>query len=132
MMSYGKTLRVAEMRPQVKVVYPYNKLYTTDKNTVIMYSPRISGKTYPLAQLVYIYANKYPNHDMVLARANYNSLEDSLYNEILAFADSIGQSSFYTPFRAPLRITTAVGNTIYFKGIGGSDYSRTGQAEQPY
>ena len=124
-MSDGKTLRVAEMRPQVKVVYPYNKLYTTDKNTVIMYSPRISGKTYALAQLVYIYANKYPNHDMVLARANYNSLEDSLYNEILAFADSIGQSSFYTPFRAPLRITTAVGNTIYFKGIGGSDYSRS-------
>lgn len=110
---------------EVKVAYPYDKLYTTDKNTVIMYSPRISGKSFALGQLVYLYANKYPNHDIVVTRANYNSLEDSLYNEILSFADDIGQSSFYTPYRAPLKITTPLGNTVYFKGIGGSDYSRS-------
>ena len=108
---------------EVKVAHPYDKLYTTDKNTVIMYSPRISGKSFALGQLVYLYANKYPSHDIVVTRANYNSLEDSLYNEILSFADDIGQSSFYTPYRAPLKITTKLGNTVYFKGIGGSDYS---------
>ena len=113
------------MRLQVKVAYPYDKMYTTDKNTIIMYSPRISGKSYALAQMVYIYSLKYPNHDIVVTRANYNSLEDSLYNEILAFADSIGQSKYYTAFRAPLKIATTHGNTIYFKGIGGSDYSRS-------
>ena len=90
-----------------------------------MYSPRISGKSFALGQMVYIYSNKYPNHDIVVTRANYNSLEDSLYNEILAFADDIGQSDYYTALRSPLKIKTLHGNTIYFKGIGGSDYSRS-------
>lgn len=113
------------MRCPVKVAYPYNKLYSSDINTIVMYSPRISGKSFALGQMVYIYSNKYPNHDIVVTRANYNSLEDSLYNEILAFADDIGQSDYYTALRSPLKIKTLHGNTIYFKGIGGSDYSRS-------
>lgn len=113
------------MKQRVEVAYPYDKLYRTDKNTIIMYSPRISGKSFALGQMVYIYSNKYPHHDIVVTRANYNSLEDSLYNEILSFADDIGQSDYYTAFRSPLKIKTRNGNTIYFKGIGGSDYSRS-------
>ena len=109
----------------IKVCYPYDKLYKTDKNTIIMYSPRISGKSFALGQMVYIYSNIYPHHDIVVTRANYNSLEDSLYNEILSFADDIGQSDYYIPLRSPLKIKTRNGNTIYFKGIGGSDYSRS-------
>ena len=74
------------MIQKIKIAKPYDRILTTDKTTVIMYSPRISGKSYALGQVVYIYANKYPDHDIVVTRANYNSLEDSLYNEILAFA----------------------------------------------
>ena len=113
------------MTKTIEMVSPYDRILTTDKTTVILYSPRISGKSYALGQVVYIYANKYPNHDIIITRANYNSLEDSLYNEILDFADSIGQSSFYIPKVSPLKINTKKGNTIYFKGIGGSDYSRS-------
>lgn len=113
------------MKQQIKVVAPYDKILTTDKTTIIMYSPRISGKSYVLGQVVYIYANKYPNHDIVVTRANYNSLEDSLYNEILGFAESIGQGFFYTAKTSPLKIVTKHGNAIYFKGIGGADYSRS-------
>lgn len=113
------------MKLEVKVAKPYDKLYTTDKNTIIMYSPRISGKSFALGQMVFLYSNKYPKHDIVVTRANYNSLEDSLYNEILSFADDIGQSGYYTALRSPLKITTMHGNTVYFKGIGGSDYSRS-------
>lgn len=113
------------MKLNVTMASPYDKILTTDKTTVIMYSPRISGKSYALGQVVYIYANKYPNHDIVVTRANYNSLEDSLYNEILAFAENIGQGSFYSAKTSPLRIKTKKGNTIYFKGIGGADYSRS-------
>jgi phage terminase large subunit len=113
------------MKQQIKVVAPYDKILTTDKTTIIMYSPRISGKSYALGQTVYIYANKYPNHDIVVTRANYNSLEDSLYNEILGFAESIGQGFFYTAKTSPLKIVTKLGNAIYFKGIGGADYSRS-------
>lgn len=109
----------------IKVARPFDKIYKTEKRTVIMYTPRISGKSFALGQAVYLYANRYPNHDIVVTRANYNSLEDSLYNEIIAFAESTGNAKFYKPLRSPLRIRTAVGNTIYFKGIGGADYSRS-------
>ncbi len=109
----------------IKVAKPYDRLYTTEKTTCIMYSPRISGKSYAMGQLVYVWANKYPKHDIVVTRAHYNSLEDSLYNEILAFAADIGDGRFYTGKTSPLRIETRKGNTIYFKGIGGSDYSRS-------
>jgi PBSX family phage terminase large subunit len=115
----------AKMQLNFSMASPYDKILTTDKTTVIMYSPRISGKSYALGQVVYIYANKYPKHDIVVTRANYNSLEDSLYNEILSFAEMIGQGSFYSAKTSPLRIKTKHGNTIYFKGIGGADYSRS-------
>lgn len=109
----------------IKMAKPYDRLLTTDKTTCVMYSPRISGKSFALGQLVYIYANLYPHHDIVVTRANYNSLEDSLYNEIIAYAEAEGFPDFYIPLRSPLRIKTRKGNTIYFKGIGGSDYSRS-------
>lgn len=109
----------------IKMAKPYDRLLTTDKTTCVMYSPRISGKSFALGKLVYIYANLYPHHDIVVTRANYNSLEDSLYNEIIAYAEAEGFPDFYIPLRSPLRIKTRKGNTIYFKGIGGSDYSRS-------
>lgn len=113
------------MKQEIKIAKPYDRLLTTDKTTCVMYSPRISGKSYALGQVVYIYANQYPNHDMIVTRAHYNSLEDSLYNEIIAYAESAGVPDFYIPLKSPLRIKTRKGNTIYFKGIGGSDYSRS-------
>lgn len=113
------------MKQEIKIAKPYDRLLTTDKTTCIMYSPRISGKSYALGQTVYIYANQYPHHDMIVTRAHYNSLEDSLYNEIIAYAETAGVPDFYIPLKSPLRIKTRKGNTIYFKGIGGSDYSRS-------
>ena len=57
------------MQLNFSMASPYDKILTTDKTTVIMYSPRISGKSYALGQVVYIYANKYPKHDIVVTRA---------------------------------------------------------------
>ena len=113
------------MKIKIKLAKPYDKILTTDKTTVVMYSPRISGKSYALGEIIYIYANKYPEHDIIVTRANYNSLEDSLYNEILAFAVNAGDTTFYQAKHSPLKIVTKHGNTIYFKGIGGADYSRS-------
>ena len=62
------------METKIKIAKPYDRILTTDKTTVIMYSPRISGKSYSLGQIVYIYVNKYQKHDIVVTRANYNSL----------------------------------------------------------
>lgn len=113
------------MKQYIEMAQPYPRILTTDKTTVVMYSPRISGKSFALGQTVYLFANKYPKHDIVVTRAHYNSLEDSLYNEILGFAEAQGITDFYIPLRSPLRIKTRKGNTIFFKGIGGSDYSRS-------
>lgn len=113
------------MKQVIEMARPYERILTTDKTTVVMYSPRISGKSFALGQTVYLFANKYPKHDIVVTRAHYNSLEDSLYNEIISFAESNGTSDFYYPLKSPLRIKTRKGNTIFFKGIGGSDYSRS-------
>lgn len=113
------------MKIRIKLAKPYDRILTTDKTTVVMYSPRISGKSYAIGEIIYIYANKYPKHDIIVTRANYNSLEDSLYNEILAFATNAGDPTFYQAKHSPLKIVTKHGNTIYFKGIGGSDYSRS-------
>ena len=109
----------------IEMVSPYDRILSTDKRTIILYSPRISGKSYAIGQVVFLYANQYPHHDIIITRANYNSLEDSVYNEILDFAESIGQDNFYIAKTSPLKINTRNGNTIYFKGIGGADYSRS-------
>ncbi len=113
------------MNIDFKIAYPYDRIYKTDKRIVIMYSPRISGKSYAIGQAVYIFARKYPKHDIVITRANYNALEDSLYNEILDFAESIGDDNFYKAYKSPLKIVASNGVTIRFKGIGGADYSRS-------
>ena len=73
----------------LNIIEPYDKLYSTKKKTVVMYSPRISGKTKAITQLLFVYSNKYPNNDIVLARANYNSLKDSLFAEIIAMAGRV-------------------------------------------
>ena len=114
-------MRAKVNKVQMRLAMPYDRILTTEKTTCVMYSPRISGKSHALAQVVYLYANKYPKHDIVVTRANYNSLEDSIYNEILDTAEQLGISGFYKGLTSPLRIKTKKGNTIYFKGIGGAD-----------
>ena len=109
----------------IEVAKPYDRLYTTKKKRVIMYSPRISGKSKGVAQYLAYMCRRYPGHDMLVARANYNALGDSLLQEILEIQDDIGLSGFFKEHKNPIYLTTILGNTILFKGIGGADTSRT-------
>lgn len=113
------------MEAVMNVAEVYKKLYTTEKKRVIMYSPRTSGKSKAVTQFLAYYCMQYPNHDICVARANYNSLSDSLFNEILDVQEEMGMHNFFKALKNPLRMTTPYGNTIMFKGIGGSDFSRT-------
>lgn len=113
------------MEATMKVAEVYKKLYTTTKKRVIMYSPRISGKSKAVVQLLFFTCVEHPGSDMLVARANYNSLDDSLFNEILDIQEELGIDGFFIPKKSPLRMTTRLGNTIMFKGIGGADLSRT-------
>lgn len=107
------------------VAKPYDRLYTTTNKKIIMYSPRLSGKSKGVAQYLAYVCMKYPNKDILVARANYNALEDSLFQEILEVQEEIGLKGFFKERKAPLKMMTQTGNTIWFKGVGGADYSRT-------
>lgn len=110
---------------RLEVVRPYDKLYKTKKRRVIMYSPRISGKSKAVAQFLVYTCRRYPNSDILVARANYNALSDSLLNEILEVQEDIGFPNFFKERKMPIELKAITGNRIMFKGIGGSDTSRT-------
>lgn len=110
---------------KIVVAKPYDKLYTTPCKRVIMYSPRISGKSKAVAQFLAYMCRKYPARDMVVARANYNALGDSLFQEILEVQEDLGLSGFFREHKNPLEMRSILGNHIMFKGIGGADQSRT-------
>lgn len=116
---------------QVIVLKPYDRLYKTKKRRIIMYSPRISGKSKGVAQFLVYMCRKYPFTEMLVARANYNALNDSLLNEILEVQDDIGFPNFFKKRTMPLELTSITGNRIMFKGIGGSDTSRTRGIKSP-
>lgn len=109
----------------LEVIKPYDKLYTTDKKRIYMYSPRLSGKSTSMAQFLLYCCRKYPKRDILVARANYNALEDSFFQEILNVQEELGLDGFFKAKTSPLRMTTLLGNNIMFKGIGGADMSRT-------
>lgn len=118
-------------QPVTEVARPYKRLYTTTDKRVIMYSPRTSGKSKAVAQFLIYMCIKHPNRDMLFARANYNALDDSLFNEILEAANDIGLGGFFRGKHNPLRMSTPLGNHILFKGVGGADYSRTRGIKSP-
>lgn len=107
------------------VAKPYDRLYTTKKRRIIMYNPRISGKSKGVAQFLIYMCIKYPGRDMLFARANYNALGDSLFQEILEVQEDLGYAGFFKEKKNPLEMYSILGNHIMFKGIGGADKSRT-------
>ena len=111
--------------PIMEVADVYKKMYTTDKHNITMYTPRNSGKSVAMVQKVAYTCFKYPNKDLLVARANYSDLGDSLGNELMSLQADLGLHNFFREKKNPLRITTPLGNEIMFKGIGGADYSRT-------
>ena len=110
---------------KIKVLKPYDRLYKTKKRRIIMYAPRISGKSKGMSQFLVTTCRRYPGADILVARANYNALSDSLLNEILEVQEDIDFAGFFKLHKMPLELHSVLGNRISFKGIGGSDTSRT-------
>lgn len=109
----------------MRVLKPYDKLYSTKDTRIIEYSPRTCGKSVSMAQFLVDVCIHYPKRDILVARANYNSLDDSFAEEIMGVQEDIGFDGFFKKKVSPLRMTTPLGNNIMFKGIGGADFSRT-------
>ena len=124
----------------IQIVQPYDKLiiensdheliWDKDKSgnyklKTFMYSPRISGKTKNTIRYIILKCIMYPFTDIILSRCEYASLKDSLFTEIQSECEALNIKGFLSKIQQePLHITTAFGNEIYFKGVGGSDKSR--------
>ena len=74
----------------MKVLKPYDKLYTSEKSRQILNAPRSCGKSVAMAQKLAQTCIDNPNRDIFVGRANYNSLHDSFAQEILDVQASIG------------------------------------------
>ena len=107
----------------IEVAEVFEPLFTrTDILDFILPGGRVSGKSKTTEILVGVHTAMKPNEDIVIARASYGSIADSVYNETVEVIESI--PAFEDQFiyrKSPLRIVRkSTGATIYFMGIGGS------------
>jgi hypothetical protein len=107
---------------------PYKVLYDPTIHNVIANTPRASAKSYEIAQYCQYQKMRYAYHDIVVFRANANSLEASVINEILEKFVQAGYGDRVERRSKPLRIeyTSPSGfvSNIYFIGVSGHDKSR--------
>lgn len=106
----------------INVADVFEPLFKGDHLNYILEAGRDSGKTKTADILVGITTALKPNEDIVLCRASYGSIADSIYNEVCEVFDDIDCFSDQFVYRkSPLRITRKNTNaTIYFMGVGGS------------
>lgn len=106
----------------IEVAEVFEPLFTSDVLNFILPGGRASGKSKTTEILVGITTGIKPNEDIVIARASYGSIADSVYNETVEVLESI--PAFENEFdyrKSPLRIIRrSTQSTIYFMGIGGS------------
>ena len=106
----------------IQVSEVFEPLFTSDFQNFILPGGRVSGKSKTTEILLGIHTAIKPNEDIVVARASYGSISDTVYNEAIEVIESIPafEGEFFYR-KSPLRIVRkATGATIYFMGIGGS------------
>lgn len=113
------------MERKVSVSLPFAPLYDVAVRNIIANTPRASGKSYEMAQKVALTKVAYPRHDIVVFRANANSLEASVVNEIVEKFVMLGYGGRVKQYSKPLRIEFDGGKSvIWFMGVSGHDKSR--------
>lgn len=107
---------------QINIAEVFEPLFTSDYLDFVLPGGRTSGKSKTSAILAGIQSALKPGEDILIARASYGSIADSVYNETQEVLDSI--PAFENQFiyrKSPARIIRkSTGSTIYFMGIGGS------------
>lgn len=110
---------------RINVSKPYAPLYSPSTRNVIANCPRVSGKSYEIAQKITVAKAAHPRHDVVVFRANANSLLSSVCVEVLEKFELIGWGRRARLKQQPLRIELDGGKSvIWFMGVSGPDKSR--------
>lgn len=111
-------------KQKIEVASVFKPLFLSKEGLLNFILPggRVSGKSKHTEILVGITTALKPNEDIVIARASYGSIADSVYNETVEVLESIPAFEDQFVYRkSPLRIVRkSTGATIYFMGIGGS------------
>lgn len=109
----------------MNILKPYQPILTTDKRYILIKSGRDAGKSKVSAQLIVKDFFSLDNNILV-CRANYGDLQDSMFQEILDVLEEENLIMFTEQRTRPLKIINKInGNIIQFKGVGGADLSRT-------
>jgi len=111
------------MEIEIKMPTIWRPILESEKNDIIIPAGRISGKTKNTVIYAMLILLEYPYFDVVVSRASYGSMGDSVYAEfetaIKDFPEEIGSQFAFK--KTPLRIErTGNSGSIYFIGAGGS------------
>lgn len=109
---------------RVNVSAPYKVFYQSKEHNILCNTPRASGKSFEVSQYVALKKIELPQHDIVMFRANANSLSASMMNEVIEKFEMLGYGNSVRARQAPLRIEFDGGGNIYFLGVSGHDKSR--------
>ena len=110
---------------RINVSRPYAVLYNPEVRNIIANNPRISGKSFEIAQKITATKAAYPRHDIVVFRANANSLLSSVCVEVLEKFELLGWNHRVRLKQQPLRIELDnAKSVIWFVGVSGPDRSR--------
>lgn len=106
----------------IQISEKFIPLFQDDLLNFILAGGRASGKSKTSEILCGTRTATNPDEDVVIARASYGSIGDSVYNETCEVIESIPAFEDQFLFRkSPYRIIRKSNNaTIYFMGIGGS------------
>ena len=108
--------------PKIQIAEKFLPLFNSDYLNFILPGGRASGKSKTTEILAGVITATKPNEDIVIARASYGSIGDSVFNETCEVIESIPAFENQFVFRkSPYRIIRKANQaTIYFMGIGGS------------
>lgn len=113
-------------RITIEVAKPFQSILNFHHHFVMLSGGRVSGKTTITAQLLVAFTLMYPEHDIIIGRDSYSSLNTSTYAELIDYISSIGLDDSFITRTNPLKIRNIKSRcNIYFIGVGGSDKSRT-------
>ena len=122
------TIRVAIVKSKNIINKAYKVLYDAESKNIFANTPRASAKSYEIAQFCQYQKMRYPKHDIVVFRANANSLETSVLNEVMekfvlaGYGDRVEQRG--KPLRIEYTAPSGYVSNIYFIGVSGHDKSR--------
>ena len=119
---------VIDQNPRIDIAEIFKPLFVSDLKEFVLPGGRVSGKSKTSAILEGLQSAINPNEDIVVARASYGSIGDSVYNETSEVLEEIpGFAGQFEYRKSPYRIRRKGSNaTIYFMGIGGSIHRTKG------